>query len=142
MGFPRDYLDFTLWYLTKKGYIGKADNAQFTLTADGVDFVESQRGSMPVLNKMLTSGSRSSVANTGRTEKAAVVVPAPDASAVSAQTASPAPFVMSLPEQRSSDWRPGKNERRSGAPDLRISRVERRANPRERNKPRDRRAAD
>ena len=56
MGFPRDYLDFTTWYLTKKGYIVRADNSDFTLTADGVDFVESQRVNMPVLNKMLTDG--------------------------------------------------------------------------------------
>ena len=57
MGFPRDYLDFTTWYPTKKGYIGKADNSDFTLTADGVDFVETQRENIPVLNKMLTNGS-------------------------------------------------------------------------------------
>src|SRR3984885_2530510 len=57
MGFPRDYLDFTTWYLLRKGYITRADNSDFTLTADGVDFVETQRVHMPVLNKMLTSGS-------------------------------------------------------------------------------------
>ena len=56
MGFPRDYLDFTTWYLTKKGYITKADNSDFSLTAEGVDFVETQRISIPVLNKLLTSG--------------------------------------------------------------------------------------
>jgi curved DNA-binding protein CbpA len=56
MGFPRDYLEFTTWYLSKKGYITRADNSDFTLTADGVDFVETQRGSMPVLNKLLTTG--------------------------------------------------------------------------------------
>lgn len=55
MGFPRDYLEFTTWYLTKKGYITRADNSAFTLTAEGVDFVETQRGNMPVLNKLLTS---------------------------------------------------------------------------------------
>jgi curved DNA-binding protein len=55
MGFPRDYLEFTIWYLQKKGYISRADNAQFTLTADGVDFVETQRLSVPVLQKLLTS---------------------------------------------------------------------------------------
>ena len=58
MGFPRDYLDFTIWYLVKKGYITRADNAQFALTADGVDFVETQRGKLPVLNKLLTSGAK------------------------------------------------------------------------------------
>lgn len=57
MGFPRDYLEFTLWYLQKKGYISRADNADFVLLADGVDFVESQRHGFPVLNRLLTSGS-------------------------------------------------------------------------------------
>ncbi len=61
MGFPRDYLDFTLWYLQKKGYVSKTDNAQYTLTVDGVDFVETQRANIPTLHKLLTSGSRSSV---------------------------------------------------------------------------------
>jgi curved DNA-binding protein CbpA len=56
MGFPRDYLDFTTWYLIKKGYITRADNSDFTLTADGVDFVETQRAHLPVLNRMLTTG--------------------------------------------------------------------------------------
>ncbi len=60
MGFPRDYLEFTTWYLQKKGYITRADNSAFTLTADGVDFVESQRASIPVLNKLLTSGTKPS----------------------------------------------------------------------------------
>lgn len=55
MGFPREYLDFTLWYLTKKRFVTRTDNAQFTLTADGVDFVETQRVSIPALNKMLTA---------------------------------------------------------------------------------------
>lgn len=57
MGFPRDYLDFTTWYLTKKGYITKADNSDFTLTAEGVDFIETQRTNLPILNKLLTDGS-------------------------------------------------------------------------------------
>jgi curved DNA-binding protein CbpA len=56
MGFPRDYLDFTTWYLTKKGYITRADNSDFTLTAEGVDYIETQRMSLPVLNKLLTDG--------------------------------------------------------------------------------------
>ena len=55
MGFPRDYLDFTIWYLSRKGFITRADNSDFTLTVEGVDFVETQRANMPVLNKLLTS---------------------------------------------------------------------------------------
>ena len=56
MGFPRDYLDFTTWYLGKKGYITRADNSDFSLTAEGVDFIETQRVNIPVLNKLLTTG--------------------------------------------------------------------------------------
>jgi hypothetical protein len=81
MGFPRDYLDFTTWYLVKKGYIMRADNAEFTLTADGVDFVEKQRAQIPVLNKMLTSG-------TIATE------PAPGPTAASPQRLPGAPIVL------------------------------------------------
>jgi hypothetical protein len=61
MGFPRDYLVFTTWYLRNKGYITRADNSDFALTAEGVDFVELQRGKVPILNKMLTSGGGSSI---------------------------------------------------------------------------------
>ena len=56
MGFPRDYLEFTTWYLTKKKYITRADNADFTLTVEGVDFIEAQRTCIPILEKLLTSG--------------------------------------------------------------------------------------
>jgi len=58
MGFPRDYLDFTTWYLTKKGFITRADNSDFTVTIEGVDFIETQRATIPMLDKLLTSGSR------------------------------------------------------------------------------------
>jgi curved DNA-binding protein CbpA len=57
MGFPRDYLDFTTWYLQKKGYITKADNSDFSLTASGVDYVETQRAQIPILQRLLTNGS-------------------------------------------------------------------------------------
>jgi curved DNA-binding protein len=60
LGFPRDYLVFTAWYLRTKGYITRADNSEFTITADGVDFVETQRMNIPVLEKLLTTGDRSS----------------------------------------------------------------------------------
>jgi len=56
LGFPRDYLVFTVWYLRTKGYILQSDNAEFTITVDGVDFVETQRVNVPVLEKLLTTG--------------------------------------------------------------------------------------
>lgn len=56
LGFPRDYLEFTVWYLRTKGYIQRADNSDLAITAEGVDFVETQRTKIPVLEKLLTSG--------------------------------------------------------------------------------------
>jgi curved DNA-binding protein len=69
MGFPRDYLDFTTWYLVKKGYVVRADNSEFTLTADGVDFVEMQRVRLPVLAKLLTSGAGSTATDHGHADQ-------------------------------------------------------------------------
>jgi curved DNA-binding protein CbpA len=60
LGFPRDYLEFTAWYLRSKGYITRADNADLTLTAEGVDFVETQLVNIPVLDKLLTTAEGSS----------------------------------------------------------------------------------
>ena len=54
MGVPRDYLEFTTWYVQNKGYITRSDNADFQLTVEGVDFVESQRAINSVLDKLLT----------------------------------------------------------------------------------------
>jgi curved DNA-binding protein CbpA len=88
MGFPRDYLEFTMWYLQKKTYIMGADNARYTLTAEGVDFVESQRGNIPVLHKLLTSGAQPSATNPGAANDASnhprkpIIVPHPAAHAV------------------------------------------------------------
>ncbi len=117
MGFPRDYLDFTTWYLERKGYITKADNSDFTLTAAGVDFVETERGQIPVLNKLLaaTAGPTS---NGIEDEKLRIENPQPYT----------LPDEPPLVERRMStqDRRVNKRDRRSGAPDLRANPVERR----------------
>jgi len=65
MGFPRDYLHFTMWYLRSKNYITLGDNSDATLTAQGVDFVELNRGNVPVLNRLLTSGTGPSTPDGG-----------------------------------------------------------------------------
>jgi hypothetical protein len=44
MALPRDYLVFTLWYLRAKGYVQAEDNSDFSLTAAGVDYLESASG--------------------------------------------------------------------------------------------------
>ncbi len=77
MGFPRDYLEFTAWYLRNKGYITRADNSDFTLTAEGVDFVETQRVNIPVLDKLLTTGNSSP--GTGAAAASKTLTPSPSA---------------------------------------------------------------
>ena len=56
MGFPRDYLDFTTWYLRTKRYINREDNSDFSLTALGVDYVEANYSKLPVLRRLLDTG--------------------------------------------------------------------------------------
>jgi hypothetical protein len=129
MGFPRDYLDFTTWYLLRKGYITRADNSDFTLTAAGVDFVETQRGHIPVLNKLLTTGSEPGTRVRAYDDEHTL-----DAEAVAEPvvTAAPTPVLILPNLRRGSDGghtperRGIKTDRRIGAPDPRANKVERR----------------
>lgn len=127
MGFPRDYLDFTMWYLNKKGYITRSDNAQFTLTAEGVDFVEAERVNMPILNRLLTSGSgpapRPAWADA---EPAGTGTPHTQNGGRSSGSAKQ--IVLPSSTDRLTDRRYGKQERRVGASDPRPKKVERRFN--------------
>jgi curved DNA-binding protein CbpA len=122
MGFPRDYLDFTTWYLERKGYITKADNSDFTLTAPGVDFVESQRAQIPVLNKLLT-------ATAGPTSNG---IPGEDLSARDDKEHILPTSPIQEDRTGKKDRRVNRTDRRHGAPDLRANPVERRVNKQDR----------
>ena len=122
MGFPRDYLDFTTWYLEKKGYITKADNSDFTLTVAGVDFVESQRANLPILNKLLTSG----VETVEVSAAAEAALAAADSHAIETEAAQSARL------NKRAERRNNRKERRLGLPDSRTNKVERRFNAAER----------
>jgi curved DNA-binding protein len=129
MGFPRDYLDFTMWYLVKKGYISRADNAQFTLSAEGVDYVEAQRVNMPMLNKLLTSGSGPAPrAKWANTEPVAARTQSESGNGSYSSGAAKQIVLPASTADRLSDRRLSKPERRIGAPDLRSKKVERRFN--------------
>lgn len=56
MAFPREYLNFTLWYLRSKHYIMLQENSDYALTAEGVDYVEAHSMSNRVIRQLLTSG--------------------------------------------------------------------------------------
>lgn len=129
MGFPRDYLDFTMWYLNKKGYITRADNAQFTLTAEGVDYVEAERVNMPILNRLLTSGSGPAPRPSWADAEPAGTPTPPPAQENGARSSGPAKqIVLPSTTDRLTDRRYGKQERRVGAADPRAKKVERRFN--------------
>jgi hypothetical protein len=57
MAFPREHLNFTLWYLRAKGYVTCEDNSDYVLTAEGVDYVEANSSSNRVIQQLLTRGS-------------------------------------------------------------------------------------
>jgi len=42
MGFPREHLQFALWYLKAKRYVAQDDRSSFVVTAEGVEFLEAQ----------------------------------------------------------------------------------------------------
>jgi hypothetical protein len=118
MGFPRDYLEFTMWYLQKKGYITRADNSDFALTAEGVDFVEMQREQVPVLNRLLTSDTGPAVADSAVRASTPIHRRTQD---VASPATAPA-----------TEQRVDKKDRRVGAPDLRVIKVERRGSKKQR----------
>jgi curved DNA-binding protein CbpA len=39
-GSPREHLEFPLWYLVNRRLIGRDDQSSFTITVDGIDYVE------------------------------------------------------------------------------------------------------
>jgi curved DNA-binding protein len=55
MAIPREYLEFTLWYLKQKKYIEMNQGADFSLTAEGVDFVEERTPTHAILRKLISS---------------------------------------------------------------------------------------
>jgi hypothetical protein len=40
LGRPREHLEFSMWFLREKGYIGRTDDSFFMITAGGVEYVE------------------------------------------------------------------------------------------------------
>lgn len=127
MGFPRDYLDFTTWYLERKGFITKADNSDFTLTVAGVDFVESQRANLPILNKLLTSGVEN---ETDEPTQFDIYVD----EAVDAAHSIETELQQDARLHKRAERRKNRKERRLGLPDTRANRIDRRFNVAERRK--------
>ena len=129
MGFPRDYLDFTTWYLVKKGYVSKADNSDFTLTAEGVDYIETQRTNLPILNRLLTDG-KTQFGGSSREQKHS----SNGSNGSHAPTGTNGSKAIILPASTSMwlDRRQAGGDRRRGAVVLAISGIDRREGRRDR----------
>jgi curved DNA-binding protein CbpA len=41
VGCPREHIEFALWYLSQKKFIDRSDGSRLSITADGVDYLES-----------------------------------------------------------------------------------------------------
>lgn len=135
LGFPRDYLDFTNWYLQRKGYISKTDDAKYALTADGVDFVEAERAKVPTLHKLLTSASESST-GAGSQGTSITETNVLDAMNSKGGAATTPKMVHPATKELMTDRREGDGpDRRIGLPDTRIIKVERRSYVKDRRTP-------
>ena len=52
MAFPRERLLFALWYLRSKRYVMQDDRSSFIISADGVDYLETQLPTNQILYKI------------------------------------------------------------------------------------------
>lgn len=58
MGFPREYLNFTMWYLRSKELVAAADNADYAITAAGADYVEKKAAQSDLIGRLLKPGAQ------------------------------------------------------------------------------------
>ena len=52
MSFPREHLQFAMWYLKGRRYVSQDDRSSFVITAEGVDYLESQLPNNEILYKI------------------------------------------------------------------------------------------
>ncbi len=56
MAFPREHLNFALWYLRAKGYVRQEDNSDCGITAEGIDFIESHSSHDDLVKRLIHAG--------------------------------------------------------------------------------------
>src|SRR5258708_6128322 len=56
MAFPREHLNFALWYLKAKGYVRQEDNSDCGITAQGIDFIESHSSTDELVKRLIHAG--------------------------------------------------------------------------------------
>jgi len=53
MSFPREHLEFAIWFLREKEYIRTGDHSDYVISAAGLEYLESEVPSNAVLSKLL-----------------------------------------------------------------------------------------
>jgi hypothetical protein len=53
MSFPREHLEFAIWFLREKEYIRTGNNSDYYIAASGVEYLESEVPSKGILSKLL-----------------------------------------------------------------------------------------
>ena len=56
MAFPREHLNFTLWYLKTRRLVTMEDNSDFGLTVEGLDYLEKNSANNRVIRAQLGAG--------------------------------------------------------------------------------------
>jgi len=123
----------------------RGDSGQCALIAEGVDFVEKERGNISVLNKLLTSGSGSSGGQAGPTAKARTISDVVHMNRQTKANSAPGqtPIVLLSEMKEIADCHVEIKDRRVATLDLREKETDRRVNPEGRRKnPRGRRSTD
>lgn len=58
VGCPQEHIEFTLWYLAQRKYIDRSDGSQIAITADGVDYLESNAPVRQTAPRLTAAASR------------------------------------------------------------------------------------
>ena len=72
MAFPREHLNFALWYLRAKGYVRQEDNSDCGITAEGIDFIEAHSSTDDLVKRLIQPGPPTGSRSTDAPEKDAI----------------------------------------------------------------------
>ena len=58
MGFPREHLMFSAWYLQEKQFVKTSGNSDLVITAEGIDYIEKNMSRSGVIQRLLMSAAK------------------------------------------------------------------------------------
>jgi hypothetical protein len=68
MGFPREHLAFSVWYLRHKQYVGSGENSDIVILSEGIDYLESHLPTNHVAYKLLKGAEKGTAHMSVRSE--------------------------------------------------------------------------